>query len=36
MNNMKQENVYILNLFDDDVSVNVVNIIKSNISIKKA
>ena len=29
---MKQENVYNLNLFDDDVSVNEVTIIKSNIS----
>jgi len=34
MNNLKQENVHCLNLFDDDVSVNGVTIIKSNISKK--
>ena len=32
MNNLRQENIYNLNLFDDDVSVNEVTIIKSNIS----
>jgi hypothetical protein len=34
MNNLRQENIYNLNLFDDDVSVNEVTIIKSNISKK--
>ena len=32
MNNLRQENIYNLNLFDDDVSVNEVTIIKSNLS----
>jgi hypothetical protein len=32
MNNLRHENIYNLNLFDDDVSVNEVTIIKSNIS----
>ena len=34
MNNLKQENVYNLNLFDDDISVNGVTIIKSKKSKK--
>ena len=31
INNLTQENIYNLNLFDEDVSVNEVTIIKSNI-----
>jgi len=32
MNSLRQENIYNLHLFDDDVSVNEVTIIKSNMS----
>ena len=35
MNNLRQENIYNLNLFDDDVSVNEDTIIKSKNNKKK-